>query len=87
MLRENDPDHRRSRSLTAKAFSPRAVQQMRPQIADLLEVAFKRIPTSGPFEFISTFAAPFPIAVIAGILGVPAADWDRFYAWSVTSPG
>ena len=82
MLREDEPNHTRLRSLAAKAFTPRAVQSMRPQIEGLLEVAFKRVPTSGPFDLISTFAAPFPIAVIAGILGVPASDWDRFYGWS-----
>jgi hypothetical protein len=82
MLREDEPNHTRLRALAAKAFTPRAVEQMRPQIEGMLEVAFERIPSSGRFDFISTFAAPFPIAVIAGILGVPAADWDRFYAWS-----
>ena len=82
MLREDEPNHTRLRSLAAKAFTPRAIAQMRPQIEGLLNVAMKRIPASGPFEFISTFAAPFPIAVIAGILGVPPSDWDRFYAWS-----
>ena len=82
MLREDEPNHTRLRSLAAKAFTPRAVEQMRPQVEGLLDVTFKRIPTSGQFDLISSFAAPFPIAVIAGILGVPASDWDRFYAWS-----
>jgi len=82
MLREDEPNHSRLRSLASKAFTPRAVVRMRPQIEGLLEVAFKRISTSRSFDLISCFAAPFPIMVIAGILGVPASDWDRFYAWS-----
>jgi cytochrome P450 len=82
MLREDAPNHTRLRALASNAFTPRAVSRMRPQIEGLLEVAFKRIPTRGSFDLISRFAAPFPIMVIAGILGVPASDWDRFYAWS-----
>jgi cytochrome P450 len=82
MLREDEPNHTRLRSLASHAFTPPAVRRMRPQIEGQLEVAFKRIPTSGSFDLISAFAAPFPVMVIAGILGVPASDWDRFYAWS-----
>ncbi len=82
MLREDEPNHTRLRSLASNAFTPRAVGRMRPQIEGMLEVAFKRIPKSGCFDLVSRFAAPFPVMVIAGILGVPASDWDRFYAWS-----
>ena len=31
---------------------------------------------SGEFDFVERIAAPFPLAVIAWVLGVPADDWD-----------
>ena len=33
-------------------------------------------------DFVEAIAAPLPIAVIAWILGVPRADWERLYTWT-----
>src|SRR5690606_4266662 len=33
-------------------------------------------------EFVSAFAAPYPVRVISGLLGVPREDFARFHAWS-----
>ena len=37
---------------------------------------------SGRCEFVSAFAAPYPVRVISALLGVPDEDFGRFHAWS-----
>ncbi len=44
VLREDEPNHTRLRSLAAKAFTHRAIARMRPPIEGLLNVAMNRIP-------------------------------------------
>jgi hypothetical protein len=37
---------------------------------------------AGRCEFVSAFAAPYPVRVIGALLGVPPGDFARFHAWS-----
>ncbi len=86
MLRMDPPDHTRLRSLVSKAFTPRAVEVMRGRIEEVVAQVLDGLPVpargGGRFELIADFAAPLPITVIAEMLGVPAADQDRFRRWS-----
>ena len=36
----------------------------------------------GPATFVERIAAPFPLAVIAWILGVPSDDWELLFRWT-----
>jgi cytochrome P450 PksS len=82
MLDLDPPDHTRLRALVQKAFTPKLVEQMRPQIeritGELLDVAARR----GVFDLIHDFALPLPTRIIAEMLGVPAKDWARFHRWT-----
>jgi len=83
MLFMDDPDHRRVRGLVSKAFSKRATEEARPWIqliADDLLDALE--PASGAIDLQSRFAVPYPVIVIADILGVDPEDRDAFKRWS-----
>jgi len=82
MLRRDPPDHTRLRGLVSKAFTPRAIERMRPRVEALAEELLAGIPRHGDFELVRDLAAPLPVTVIAEMLGVPAADRDRFRQWS-----
>jgi hypothetical protein len=82
MLRRDPPDHDRLRGLVGKAFTPRAVEAMRPRIEQLVDEIFGSFPRSGQIELVRDLAAPLPVIVIAEMLGVPLADRDRFRHWS-----
>jgi hypothetical protein len=86
MLRMDPPDHTRLRSLVSKAFTPRAVDGLRPRIEEVVDEVLQGLPSSGPlggrFELVREFAAPLPIIVIAEMLGVPTKDRERFRHWS-----
>ena len=79
----NDPpDHTRRRALLNKAFTPRAVAALRPAIEAIVEHLIDALDGRREFDLIAEFAYPLPATVIAGMIGVPAADLDRFKLWS-----
>ena len=76
------PEHTRRRGLLNKAFTPRTVAGLRPAIAALVERLIDDLAEREQFDLIADFAYPLPATVIAGMIGVPAADLDRFKRWS-----
>jgi len=74
--------HRRLRGLVSKAFTPRRVEALRPRIEALVEELLERVAPRGEMDLVRDLAQPFPAVVIAELLGVPAADRERFAAWS-----
>lgn len=86
MLRMDPPDHTRLRALVGKAFTPRAVESMRPRVEERVDEVLGSLRASsaggGSLELVRDFAAPLPIAVISEMLGVPAEDHPRFRHWS-----
>jgi cytochrome P450 len=81
MLRMDDPDHRRLRGLMNKAFTPKAVEALRPRIREIARALLAQIP-DGEFDLIDTVAGPLPVIVIAEMLGIDPADRRDFKRWS-----
>jgi cytochrome P450 len=82
MLNRDGDDHRRLRRLVSKAFTPRIIEQLRPRIQEIADDLLDPVVADGEMELVSTYAFPLPITVIAELLGVPAADRDKFREWS-----
>src|SRR5262249_6037345 len=83
MLNADAPKHTRLRSLVSKAFTPRAVEAMRPTIQELVDDYLDAATASGgPFDLMRALAYPLPVTVIAAMLGVPPEDRERFKGWS-----
>src|SRR4051812_44956073 len=74
----NPPDHTRLRRLAQPAFSPRRMAGYRPRIEATVDRLLDRAEAAGQFDLVSALAAPLPIAVITDLLGIPAADAERF---------
>jgi cytochrome P450 len=85
MVRRDEPDHRRLRSLVDTAFQRRSIAGMRPRIESLAaHYAWRcreRLRAEGQFDLQTEFARPFPLAVISELLGLPEEDRDRFLQW------
>jgi len=83
VLNSDPPVHTRLRTLLNRAFTPRAIEGLRPHIeeiaASLLADAGR---TGGRFDAVTGFAQPLPIIVIAELLGVPPSDRDQLKEWS-----
>jgi cytochrome P450 len=82
MIHRDPPDHTRLRGLVNKAFTPRAVEAMEPRIRGLIDDLLDAVAARGRMDVIADLAYPLPVMVIAEMLGVPAADRDRFKHWS-----
>jgi pimeloyl-[acyl-carrier protein] synthase len=82
MLRRDPPDHTRLRALVNKAFTPRAVDTLRPRIAALADALLDQLATRREVDIIADYAVPLPVTIIAEMLGVPAEDRHLFKRWS-----
>ena len=71
MLFLNPPDHTRIRSLVSRAFTPKRVDALRPEIEALLAPVLDRFSAEGGGDVMAELAIPFPVAVISELLGVP----------------
>jgi cytochrome P450 len=76
------PDHTRLRRLVQRAFVPSKIAELRGPIADLMTSMLTPHIHGGEIDLIDSFAAPFPIAVIAHIMGVPPEFHASFKRWS-----
>ncbi|MCH9667230.1 MAG: cytochrome P450 [Actinomycetia bacterium] len=77
------PDHTRLRRLVSKAFVPKVINALEPEIAALVDGLLRDADGSAePFDAISRLAYPLPVAVICRLLGVPLEDEPQFSAAS-----
>jgi cytochrome P450 len=77
MLDRDPPDHTRLRRLVSKAFTPRAVEALRPRVARLVDDMLDAAGRQGRVNLVDALAFPLPFAVIAEMLGTPPADHER----------
>jgi cytochrome P450 len=83
MISMDPPEHSRLRTLVAKAFTQRRVEQLRPRARELAEeLAGAMLAQGPPVDLVESFALPLPVAVICELLGVPELDRPRFRVWS-----
>jgi len=82
MLMLNPPDHTRLRTLVTKAFTPRVVENLRPRIQEIVDDLLDKVQDAGGMDVIADLSYPLPVIVIAGMLGVPVEDRDKFKAWT-----
>jgi cytochrome P450 len=80
MLSVDPPAHTRYRRLVSKAFTPRAVEALRPRIEQLADELLTTRRVNGRLDLVSDYAGLLPVAVICEVLGVPAPDQARFRA-------
>jgi len=79
------PRHGPMRRLASRRFTPRGVRNLAPDIERVtVEILDTAMPagTSGEFDFVERVAAPFPLGVMAWILGVPQDDWPLLFRWT-----
>ena len=79
ILEMDPPEHQRQRALVAKAFRARVLDQWRDTIigATIGEL-IDAFAGDGRADLIPQLTFPFPVRVIARILGLPEADWPSF---------
>ncbi|HEY7970790.1 MAG TPA: cytochrome P450 [Candidatus Limnocylindrales bacterium] len=76
------PDHTRLRRLVTKAFTPRTVEGLRPQIETIVDGVVAHARDLGEFDLIADLMELVPVTVIAELLGIPEADRHLLRPWS-----
>jgi len=80
----DEPEHGRYRSLIQTAFRSKALQKwehdlVRPIVHGYVDAFAGR----GSADLVRELTFPFPVYVIAGLLGLPKEDLPRFHRWAV----
>ena len=78
------PDHTRLRRILRHAFTPRAIEAMRPGIEDIVAHLLDRLDAraDGTTDLVREFALLVPAYVIMDMLEVPRDRLEDFKAWS-----
>jgi cytochrome P450 len=82
LLTDDPPRHSRLRGLLARAFTPSAMEAMRPAITQLARDLVAAIPPGVETDIVAALTTPLPVSVIAGMMGVPAERHGDFKRWS-----
>lgn len=76
LIARDGHDHERIRAAVRAAFSPRSVQSYQGRIQNVVASLLDQWVPKGRFDF-EAFASRFPVAVMFGIMGVPAMRIDE----------
>jgi cytochrome P450 len=72
------PRHTRLRGLVSRAFTPRSIADLAPEITRTAHALLDDLAPRGACELMEEFAGVLPLLVIADILGIPRADRAHF---------
>jgi cytochrome P450 len=81
MLFSDPPAHSRLRGLFNKAFTPRAVESLRPMVQATIDRLLDAAEQRGELEVVGEYAYPLPALVMAQMMGIPAEDRPAFDRW------
>ncbi|OBB38889.1 cytochrome [Mycobacterium sp. 852002-51961_SCH5331710] len=79
MVFRDDPDHKRLRTLVHKAFTPKFVTTLVPDINKIAEQLADEVAAERDVDLVQAFAVKLPLAVIATMLGIADKDRDTFH--------
>lgn len=82
MVFVDPPTHTRLRGLVGKAFTPKFVQNMAPQIQLLTNQLLDDAARQSTFDLVHDLAYPLPVIVISRMLGVAEEDYELLKDWS-----
>jgi cytochrome P450 len=75
-------EHARLRHLVSKAFTPRAVDALRPVMRAVTHELIDSFAAYGTCEFMADFADPYPSRIICELLGIPRERYAQFHGWA-----
>ena len=82
ILNLDPPDHTRLRRLVSLAFTPSAIERLRPRVVALVDGILDRAADRGSMELVDELAFPVPFQVISELLGMPTEREDEIRGWS-----
>ena len=84
ILNLDPPDHTRLRRLVSLAFTPSAIERLRPRVQQLVDDVLDRAAEQGSIELVEELAFPVPFQVISDLLALPTDGSEQIRDWSQT---
>lgn len=82
MINKDDPEHSNRRRLVSSGFTPRRVRQhedfLRGVVRELIDEVIER----GSCDIVTDVATAIPLRMIAELMDLPEADFDKLVHWS-----
>ena len=89
MIQDDPPHHDRLRRILSKAFVPRTIAQREGRVREiakgLVDELRARLQAGEEIDLVRAFSSPFPVNVIAEILGIPDEMHDRLRMWNAST--
>ncbi len=82
ILHMDPPEHAAFRGLVNRRFTPRAMSSLAESIRTSATALLDAVETRDEIDFVAELAAPFPLMVIAELLGIDESDREDFRGWS-----
>lgn len=84
ILEMDAPEHPPHRRLVASAFRPRMMQNWKQTVIEkTVDELLDRVVSRGSADLVRSLTFPFPVRVIARLLGLPVQDWATFQRLSI----
>ena len=82
LLNMDAPHHTHLRKIVSRAFTPRAVERLRADLAQRARDIAQKAVSEGTGDFVEQVSAELPLQAIAGLMGVPQEDRMKLFHWS-----
>jgi len=82
LLNMDAPHHTHLRKIISRAFTPRAVEVLRTDLARRAAEIAQEAAASGSGDFVEQVSAELPLQAIAGLMGVPQDERKKLFDWS-----
>ncbi len=82
LLNMDAPHHTHLRKIISRAFTPRAVELLRADLADRARAIVEKAAAEGSGDFVEQVSCELPLQAIAGLMGVPQEDRKKLFDWS-----
>jgi cholest-4-en-3-one 26-monooxygenase len=82
LLNMDAPHHTHLRKIVSRAFTPRAVEQLRADLAERARQIVTAAAAEGKGDFVEQVSCELPLQAIAGLMGVPQEDRMKLFHWS-----
>jgi cytochrome P450 len=84
ILEMDEPEHHRYRALLQQAFTKRSLELWEHSLVGaVIDELIDAFIHDGKAELVRQLTFPFPVNVIAGLLGLPREDIPQFHRWTV----
>jgi len=82
LLNMDAPHHTHLRKIISRAFTPRAIEVLRADLARRATEIAQEAAASGSGDFVEQVSAELPLQAIAGLMGVPQDERKKLFDWS-----